>query len=166
MMRKLAVALALGSTALAGPALAKDNSFYVGLEGGGIISQAENFDLKAVNGTITSAPLRQSFHVGYDVDGILGYDFGMFRTEFEVGYKNNNLSQLQVNGGTPPLILGSGAAGVPTTGNYSNPAGNQSILSFMANGLVDFRRQGSRSRRLSRRRCRRRSREAGDVRSS
>ncbi len=142
MMRKLAVALALCSTALAGPALAKDNSFYVGLEGGGIISQAESFDLTATNGTVTTAPLRANYKVGYDVDGILGYDFGMFRSEFEVGYKNNNVDYFQVNGGTPPIILPTGLAGVPATGNYYHPSGNQSILSFMANGLVDFGGKG------------------------
>lgn len=141
-MRKLAVAIALGSTALAGPALAKDNSFYVGLEGGGIISQAENFDLTSTNGTVTSAPLRTNYKVGYDVDGILGYDFGMFRGEFEVGYKNNNVDYFQVNGATPSLIYLNGAGGVPPTGNYNTPSGNQAILSFMANGLVDFGGKG------------------------
>ena len=141
MMRKLAVALALGSTALAGPALAKDNSFYVGLEGGGIISQTSTFDLKDTTGAVTTAPLQTHFKVGYDVDGILGYDFGMFRTEFEVGYKNNNVNYFQVNGGLPPLIL-NGVPQVAPTGNYNNPSGNQSILSFMANGLVDFGGKG------------------------
>ena len=33
-MRKFAVALALATTALAGPALARDKAWYVGLEGG------------------------------------------------------------------------------------------------------------------------------------
>ena len=142
MMRKLAMALALGSTALAGPALAKDNSFYVGLEGGGIIAQAQDFNLKDTAGTTYSAPLKTHYKVGYDVDGILGYDFGMFRTEFEVGYKNNNVDYFQVNGATPPLLIAGGAIGVPATGNYSHPQGNQSILSFMANGLVDFGGKG------------------------
>jgi OOP family OmpA-OmpF porin len=141
-MRKLAVALALGSTALAGPALAKDDSFYVGVEGGAIISQASTFDLRQTNGVAYKAPLRDTFKVGYDVDGILGYDFGMFRTEFEVGYKRNRVSYFQVNGGTPPLTLATGVAGVPGTGNYYNAPGNQNILSFMLNGLVDFGGKG------------------------
>jgi len=137
-MRKLSVALALASTALAGPALAKDNSFYVGVEAGAIISQASTFDLRQTNGVAYKAPLRDTFKVGYDVDGILGYDFGMFRTEFEVGYKRNRISYFQVNGGTPPLTFGDGTVGVPGTGNYYNSPGNQNILSFMVNGLVDF----------------------------
>ena len=69
----------------------RTNSFYVGLEGGGIIAQTEPFNLKDTAGTTYSAPLATHYKVGYDVDGILGYDFGMFRTEFEVGYKNNNV---------------------------------------------------------------------------
>jgi len=142
MMRKIAVALALAGTALASPALAKDQSFYVGLEGGGIIAQNETFDLRGVNGTVYSQPLRANYKVGYDVDGIVGYDFGMFRGEFEVGYKNNNVDYFQVNGGLPNLVQGNGVVGVPGTGNYSPPAGNQAILSFMANGLVDFGGKG------------------------
>ncbi len=138
MMRKFAVAVALASTALAGPALAKDKSFYIGLEGGGIISQNSTFDLRDTAGTTYSAPLRANYKVGYDVDGILGYDFGMFRTEFEVGYKNNNVDYLQVNGALPPLTQSNGAPGIAGTGNYNTPSGNQSILSFMVNGLVDF----------------------------
>jgi len=137
-MRKLAVALVLGSTALAGPALAKDGSFYLGVEGGAIISQATNFDLRQTSGVAYKAPLRQKFKTGYDADGVLGYDFGMFRTEFEVGYKRNRIDYFQVNGPTPPLTLASGVAGVPGTGNYVNAPGNQNILSFMLNGLVDF----------------------------
>ncbi len=141
-MRKLAVAVALASTALAGPALAKDQSFYVGLEGGGIIAQNETFDLRSAAGTSYTAPLAAHYHVGYDVDGILGYDFGMFRTEFEVGYKNNNVDYFAVNGALPALTLPNGIAGVPAGGNYYGPAGNESILSFMANGLVDFGGKG------------------------
>ena len=141
-MRKLAVALALATTALAGPALAKDGSFYVGIEGGGIISQASNFDLRQTNGTSFQAPLRSSFKVGYDVDGIMGYDFGMFRTEFEVGYKSNKIDYFQVNGATSPLTLADGTAGVPALGNFNNATGRQNILSFMANGLVDFGGKG------------------------
>ncbi len=142
MMRKLAVAIALASTALAGPALAKDGSFYVGIEGGGIISQAASFDLRTTSGVAYKAPLRNTYNVGYDVDGILGYDFGMFRTEFEVGYKRNNVDYVQVNGGTPPLTLANGVAGVPALGNYNGAPGNQNILSFMVNGLVDFGGKG------------------------
>ena len=141
-MRNMAVAIALASTALASPVLAKDHSFYVGLEGGGIIAQNQNFDLRDTAGVTYSAPLTAHYKVGYDVDGILGYDFGMFRTEFEVAYKNNNVDYFAVNGALPPLTLPNSAIGVPAGGNYNNPSGNETILSFMANGLVDFGGKG------------------------
>ena len=36
-MRKLAITMALASTAIATPAVARDHSFYAGLEGGAMI---------------------------------------------------------------------------------------------------------------------------------
>ena len=141
-MRKIAVALALAGTALATPALAKDHSFYVGLEAGGIIQQNQTFDLRDTTGVTSVAPLRANYKVGVDADGIIGYDFGMFRTEFEVGFKNNVVDYFQVNGATPAITVAGGVAGVPATGNYNLPQGNQQILSFMANALVDFGGKG------------------------
>ena len=44
MMRKLAVALTLATTALSTPALARDDSWYVGVEGGGMIVEDIDFD--------------------------------------------------------------------------------------------------------------------------
>lgn len=138
-MRKLAVALALATTALAGPVLAKDGAFYVGIEGGGIISQDADFDLKDSAGVVYNNPIRSNTKVGYDADALLGYDFGAFRSEFEVGYKSNKLDSLQVNGTTPALVIGGTS---PATGNYNNVSGKQNILSFMVNGLVDFGGEG------------------------
>ena len=44
-MRKLAILAALASTTLATPALAVDNAWYVGVEGGAMIAEDTNFDL-------------------------------------------------------------------------------------------------------------------------
>ena len=43
-MRKLAILAALASTTLATPALAVDNAWYVGVEGGAMIVEDTNFD--------------------------------------------------------------------------------------------------------------------------
>ena len=43
-MRKLAISLALASTALASPALARDDQWYVGVDGGAMI--VEDLSLK------------------------------------------------------------------------------------------------------------------------
>src|SRR3546814_16579760 len=76
MMRKLAVALALASTVLASPSLARDKSWYVGVEGGAMIVEDIEFDV----GEASKATVVDS-NYGYDVDGTVGYDFGAFRVE-------------------------------------------------------------------------------------
>ena len=52
-MRKLAIAMALASTALATPAVARDNSWYVGVEGGLMIVEDGNYDATATFGGTT-----------------------------------------------------------------------------------------------------------------
>jgi outer membrane protein OmpA-like peptidoglycan-associated protein len=120
-MRKLAVIIALASTALATPALARDKSWYVGVEGGGMIVENLKFDI----GAVKSASTLKSRN-GYDVDGVIGYDLGAFRLEAEVGYKRATIKNYTTN--------------VVTTfpaGSY-NSFGSNSALSFMVNGLLDF----------------------------
>ena len=88
-MRKLAVAVALASTALATPALARDKAWYVGVEGGAMIVEDIHFDI--TTGATTTKDAAQVDHdYGYDVGGNVGYDFGMFRVEAEVAYKSAN----------------------------------------------------------------------------
>jgi len=69
-MRKLAIVAALASTAIATPAVARDHSFYAGLEGGAMIVEDLNLDYRSgtttiPTGTITSAmPSRDRFTTG------------------------------------------------------------------------------------------------------
>lgn len=81
-MRRLALLTALAATALAGPAFARDNSWYVGVEGGLMQPQDTKFN---VGPSPLSPGGRTTIDnkLGYDVDAILGYDFGMFRLEEE-----------------------------------------------------------------------------------
>ena len=124
-MRKLAIAMVLASTALAGPAIARDKAWYIGVEGGAMIVEDMSYKLR---GTNTEA-MRVDSATGFDVDGIIGYDFGMFRLEAEVGYKRSEADKLRNSvpfGGT---AIGSYDATV---------SGRTSALSFMVNGLLDF----------------------------
>ncbi len=90
-MRKLAIAVALASTALATPALARDKAWYVGVEGGAMIVEDIHFDI--TTGTTKTKDAAQVDHdYGYDVGGNVGYDFGMFRIEAEVAYKSANVN--------------------------------------------------------------------------
>ena len=131
-MRKLAVAMALASTALATPALARDDTWYVGVEGGGMIVEDLRFDIGTVRGAGTI-----DHNYGYDVDGVIGYDIGRFRLEAEVGYKNATVDSYRSTVNTF-VTGGNGAPSGIGPGTYDYAGGRTTALSFMANGLLDF----------------------------
>jgi len=114
MMRKLLLASAVA--AIATPAVARDGSPYVGLEGGVLFPQhmsgvfTSTFtqgaqtpaagtaaalpgtgNVGVLPATFTTVPgpivgnSNVRFKTGYDIDAIIGYDFGMFRLEGELG---------------------------------------------------------------------------------
>src|SRR3546814_7382227 len=70
-MRRLAVAVALASTALASPALARDNSWYVGVGGGVMLVEDMDLDIGSIDNAGTVEHRK-----GYDFEGTVGYDFG------------------------------------------------------------------------------------------
>lgn len=128
-MRKLAISLALASTALASPALARDDQWYVGVDGGAMI--VEDLSLKiAGKDNAASVDTKKAFDIG----GVVGYDFGDFRLESEVSYRNADVSGF--NSSTAQITSGSGTTLAPS-GSYK-VGGNTTALSFMVNGLVDF----------------------------
>ena len=131
-MRKLAVVLALASTALASPALARDKSWYVGVEGGGLLAEKIRY---TINGNPNLADAKS--HKGYDVGGVVGYDLGMFRIEAETSYRHANLDTWTART-TTPNFTNTGALGNVPAGSYANATGATSALSFMANGYLDF----------------------------
>jgi OmpA-OmpF porin, OOP family len=83
-MRKLVIAAALVSAAVATPAVARDGAPYVGIDAG--VLRPDNLDLRFVNSAVSinnGMILRHKW--GYDLDALFGYDFGMFRVEGEFG---------------------------------------------------------------------------------
>ena len=145
-MRKFVAAIVLATTALSGPALAKDQAWYIGLEGGANLVQNQLFDIRnSAQTAVVNDGLRVRHNIGYDVGGNIGYDFGKFRAEFEVAYKANGVDKMFVEQAVPPIFFGaqtspptSGFASVPPIGTYAAAEGNARVLSFMANGLFDF----------------------------
>lgn len=116
-MRKLAVTLALASTALSTPAFAKDDAWYVGVEGGAMIVEDIDYDINdGADGVVTA-----DSDYGWDVGGTIGYDFGGFRAEAEVSYRRASLDALRDD-----------------TTNFDYAGGSTSALSFMVNGMLDF----------------------------
>jgi opacity protein-like surface antigen len=127
-MRKLAIAVALASTAMATPAVARDHSFYAGLEGGGMIVEDMHLAYKDATRTIPDA-YRINFGTGLDVDAIAGYDFGFVRLEGELGYKHASVDGINAPAAAAPILPN-------TTGNLDG--GRLNILSGMVNALLDF----------------------------
>src|ERR1043166_7416462 len=102
-MRKLLIGLAMSSTALASPALAREDAWYVELDGGLAIVNDMQYDLDDVGGTAGNPlggrdNLDDIFQVdhdlGYDIGGIVGYDFGGFRVEGEVSYRQAGVDEI------------------------------------------------------------------------
>src|SRR5919107_3176249 len=116
-MRKLAIAVALASTALATPAVARNGSVYVGLEGGAMWVEDSPFNI--TNG-LTNPRYTTDHKSGYDVDAIAGYDFGAVRVEAEVAYKRAGIDSIQ----SLDTVYGAD--------------GHATALSLMANVLFDF----------------------------
>ena len=131
-MRKLVIGMALASTALASPALARDDTWYVEVDGGAMILEDTKFDIGAVNNGAS-----QDYDYGYDFGGIVGYDFGAFRLEAEASYREADpdslTSVVRIPGRLP---LSNPLAGA--TGSFNGVRGDANALSFMLNGLLDF----------------------------
>ncbi len=136
-MRKLAVALTLATTALSTPALARDDSWYVGVEGGAMIVEDIDYDITTAAGVTTANAASVDHEYGWDVDGVIGYDFGGFRAEAEVGYRRANVDAYTAVGTTPALNANNVVVQVPS-GVFDYAGGRTSALSFMINGLLDF----------------------------
>jgi OmpA-OmpF porin, OOP family len=129
LMRKLAIGLALASTALASPSMARDGSWYVGVDGGAMLVEDLNLDIGAlpIEGTANT-------DTGYDFGGVVGYDFGGFRLEAETSYRETDLRSFASSVSAIPSGPGSAlsAPGLNLTGGDAN------ALSFMVNGMLDF----------------------------
>ncbi|MGN6356824.1 MAG: outer membrane protein, partial [Novosphingobium sp.] len=89
-MRKTVLGLALASSALATPALARDDAWYLELDAGATI--AENINVRTNPGGVLAAVVDTD--VGYDFGGIVGYDFGAFRLEAEGAYKRVSVKDI------------------------------------------------------------------------
>ena len=87
--------------------------------------------------------------MGYDLDAIAGYDFGMFRLEGEIGYKHTKINDATIDGTfvtgfgsglNPPCITGTGITCVDTAFVDSDfdITNKVSVLSGMLNALLDF----------------------------
>ena len=140
-MRKILLAGA-AALVIATPVAARDNSPYIGIEGGALFPRNTDVDVDVRTFTgVTVGNVSNAFTLhhktGIDVDAIGGYDFGMFRLEGEVAWKHASLDR--VDNFDPALLTAiSTATGVPVTGSGLDIGGHVTALSGMINGLVDL----------------------------
>ena len=124
---------AAAAAAIATPAMARDGSPYVGIEGGLMIVEDFDQDVIVTNGA-TSQRFNDAYSVdfkrGHDVDVIAGYDFGLFRLEGELAYKRLRLDEVNLST--------SFGGNIGATGDEFDISNRGKILSLMANGLLDF----------------------------
>ncbi|MEA3046558.1 MAG: OmpA-OmpF porin, family, partial [Sphingomonadales bacterium] len=140
-MRKLAIVVALSSTVLATPALARNNAWYVGGDFGATIVEDIQFDF-GLNPTIPSsgqAQIALNHDYGYDAALFVGYDLGAFRLEAEVAYKRATVDDIETAvclPGNPNFCRPPGSSVTPDI--FPAGGGRTSALSFMINGMLDF----------------------------
>src|SRR4051812_17640657 len=130
-MRRLAIFVALASTALTTPAFAKDGSAYIGIDLG--VTKPLKTKLDFSNGTINVDNALELRHkLGYDADLVAGYDFGMFRLELEAAYKRSSLKNADAD------VAAVTAVRSPLAGGRVDASGHASVPSGMLNALFDL----------------------------
>ena len=130
---------AVAATAVASPGMARDGAPYVGIEGGLLIPRdhdpGSDVDRQFPGGDWVDF-LGVKHDLGFDVDLIGGYDFGMFRLEGELGYKRAGHKRYVIDPNAPGPFPGGGT--VPVVPGASIPAdGRTSVTSGMINALLD-----------------------------
>ena len=140
-MRKLAIAVALSSTVLATPALARNGAWYVGGDFGAMIVEDMGFDFgtapRRYRAPVATAQIGINHEYGYDGALFVGYDLGAFRLEAEVAYKSARVDDIETTIRLPGFG-GGPVGGVVTPTIIPAGGGRSSALSFMINGMLDF----------------------------
>jgi opacity protein-like surface antigen len=138
-MRRLILATAAAAAITATPAVARDGSGYIGLEGGVLFPRDSqiNVDTDPTDDEdLFDTGIDVDYKTGYDVDLIGGYDFGMFRLEGELGYKRAKADELDLDDDLQDVIEDD--LGRPLTDAELDLDGRVRVWSGMLNGLVDI----------------------------
>jgi opacity protein-like surface antigen len=124
-MHKLLLAT-VAAAAIASPALARDGSPYVGIEGGVIWVQDTDANYQGFDGSLDT-DFTIDHKLGLDTDIIAGYDFGPVRAEAELGYKTVKIKDIDFDA-NPAL----------EDELINDNGGKGRTLSLMGNLLADF----------------------------
>ena len=121
-MRKFLLT-ALAATAISTPAVARDGSFYAGVEGGIMSVLDADMEYQGLTG-LEDGDLDVDHGLGIDLDAVVGYDLGLVRVEGELGWKRASIDETDVD--------------IPNFGPLFDDGGRGRSVSAMANVLLDF----------------------------
>ncbi|MDO9338480.1 MAG: outer membrane beta-barrel protein [Caulobacter sp.] len=127
-MRSLAIITALVAVSLACPAMAQDRKFYVGGEFGLAPSNDMEFTVTPGPAAGVTGHFEAESELGYQVSGLVGYDFGPIRVELE-----GSQTAADFDGLKSDFANGNGLV----DGSQS-VSGDFTARAVMANVLVDF----------------------------
>jgi OOP family OmpA-OmpF porin len=136
-VRKILIGMALASSMLASPAMARDDSLYIGLDGGVVFGGSLGSDFDLDDDDDFDDDERDVFDLktkaGWEAGLLLGYDFGGFRLEAEGSYKNLNVDRISSS------LAGFDLDDVtPGVQNRVDVDGDLKVKSLVANALLDF----------------------------
>src|SRR5688572_12816086 len=123
---------AVAAAALTSPAMARDDSVYVGVEGGVMLVEDTTLDVH-FDYDGEAYDYDDGFvidhNIGFDVDLIAGYDFGLVRGEIELAYKRASVDEVQIH---------EDITGSPDPTEPFDADGHVRVWSAMVNLLFDF----------------------------
>src|SRR5687768_5873272 len=126
---------AVAAAALSSPAMAREDSLYVGVDAGVMLVEDTSLDYDTDDFDVTPSDLDVDdaiiidHNLGYDIGLVAGYDFGPVRVEGEVAHKRASIDEVQID---TDFIFSSN----PT--EPYDASGHLSIFSIMANAMLDF----------------------------
>ncbi|MEP1422437.1 MAG: outer membrane beta-barrel protein [Erythrobacter sp.] len=129
-MNKQILLLAGAAAVIAVPAQAREGQPYIGVDAGFVLGTDIDLDLDSPVNEDRAA--RVDRDDGYELGVVAGYDFGAFRLEADVSYRENDSDQLEII--TPGF---SNASGLPIALNQVD-IGSADVLAAMINGLIEF----------------------------
>ena len=107
---------------------------YFELDAGGAFAHRFNaaVDNRVTNPAAAAGAISVAQKTGWDVDGVLGHDFGRFSGEIETGFKRLANGAIDYSN-AQVAVDGSGRG----AGLYANGGGHSGVLSLLFNGLVN-----------------------------
>ncbi|MEL7445041.1 MAG: OmpA family protein [Pseudomonadota bacterium] len=127
-MKKSAILFATTAIAVTAPAQAREGEVYIGIDAG--LSVGDQVDVDIADTDPQQNAAFAETEMGFDVGGVIGYDFGPFRLEGEIAYKDASFDEITA------LDAAGDALGLTASSVFS-PEGGISILSGMINGLFE-----------------------------